>query len=122
MPESAIAIQPPRVAGIQCTSVPSYWTGSASASPSSQARPVGIAQPARAIPAHRKRVYAVLEHVDARLQAIGIVVGLDVDAALDDGRTAVELLGDEMHGGAVLRFARLEDAAMGVEARIFRQQ
>ena len=46
----------------------------------------------------------MLQDLHARGQALRIVAGLHLDARLDDGGTAVELRGHEMHGGAVFAF------------------
>lgn len=55
-------------------------------------------------------------------QARLIVVRSDDHPSLDDPRTAIEFLGDKVHRGTVLRFVRLENPPVGVQARKFRQQ
>jgi hypothetical protein len=43
--------------------------------------------------------------LDARRERGLIVVGAYLHHGLDDGRAAIEFLGDEVHGGAVHRIA-----------------
>ena len=55
-------------------------------------------------------------------QSAGIGAGRDANTSLQDARSAVEFLGHEVHGAAVVRVAGFEDALVGVEARVQRQQ
>ena len=52
-----------------------------------------------------------------RRQTRLIIAGRHCDARLDHRRAAIELIGDEMHGGAVLRFMRFQNAPVCVQAR-----
>ena len=64
----------------------------------------------------------MLLRLHARRQALLVIVRIDVDPCLNDGGSGIEVFGHEMHGRAVLRLVRFEDAPVGVQAREFRQQ
>src|SRR5690606_25484407 len=55
-------------------------------------------------------------------EGLGGVAVDDGHPPLDDGRAAVQFLGDEVHGGAGLVVAGVDGPLVGVEARVFGQQ
>jgi len=64
----------------------------------------------------------MLEHVHSGGKLPGILSRLDRQPPLDDPRAAVELVGHEMHRGAVLLVVSVKRPLMGMEARILRQE
>lgn len=51
-------------------------------------------------------------------QGLDIVVRQDRDMGLHDGRAAIQFLGDEVHGGAMLAVARFQRPLMGMQANV----
>jgi len=73
-------------------------------------------------PAHHQRLDRVLLGLDAIGHILFTVAGKYRYFGLQDHRSAVQLVGNKMHGGAVLFVAVGQRLTMGMQAGIFRQQ
>ena len=73
-------------------------------------------------PADHQGVDRMLLGLDAIGHVLFTVAGEDRDFGLQDHRSAVQLVGNEMHGGAVLFVAVGQRLTVGMQARVFRQQ
>ena len=82
--------------------------------------PVLHVEAARAEPVGSSGVDLVFDGLYALHQFIGVGAGGDADASLHNAWPAVEFLGNEVHGAAVVGIAGLEYAFMRVEAGVIR--